>query len=129
MDTDQTKPLAGRNCLVTGSTRGIGFAIAKMLVLEGARVCISGRSQATVSQAITQLREVAVDKVEGKAADVRLSEHVDELFRFIDSRFGGLDVLVNNAGVGIFRPVSELLVEEWKTTIETNLYGVFYCTR
>jgi 3-oxoacyl-[acyl-carrier protein] reductase len=113
---------------VTGGTRGIGRAIARMLVLEGAQVAICGRRQDSVDQAVAELIRETGGKVEGKAADVRDSDQLGELFRFIDARFGGLDVLVNNAGVGIFRPISELSIEEWKSTVETNLYGVFYAT-
>jgi 3-oxoacyl-[acyl-carrier protein] reductase len=129
MDSNQTKMLAGQNCLVTGGTRGIGRAIARMLVLEGAQVAICGRRQEAVDHAVAELIQETGGKVEGKAADVRDSDQLGALFRFIDARFGGLDVLVNNAGVGIFRPVSELSIHEWKSTIETNLYGVFYGTR
>jgi NADP-dependent 3-hydroxy acid dehydrogenase YdfG len=100
-----------------------------MLVLEGARVCICGRKKDTVDQAVAELSAHAAGKVEGKAADVRDSDQVAELFRFIDARFGGLDVLVNNAGVGIFGSVSEISLEQWKATIETNLYAVFHGTR
>ena len=56
-------------------------------------------------------------------------QQVAELFRFVDAEFGGLDVLVNNAGIGVFRHVRELSLEEWKSTMETNLYGAFYCSR
>ncbi len=129
VESNQTKTLAGQICLVTGATRGIGRAIAQMLVLEGAKVCICGRNQDAVDQAVVELSGHTAGKVEGKAADVRDSDQVAELFRFIDTRFGGLDVLVNNAGVGIFESVSEISLEQWKTTIETNLYGVFYATR
>lgn len=129
MDSNQTKSLAGQICLVTGGTRGIGRAIAQMLVLEGARVCICGRKKDTVDRAVAELSAHAAGKVEGKAADVRDSDQVAELFRFIDARFGGLDVLVNNAGVGIFGSVSEISLEQWKATIETNLYAVFHGTR
>jgi NADP-dependent 3-hydroxy acid dehydrogenase YdfG len=100
-----------------------------MLVLEGAKVCICGRKKDTVDQAVAELSGHAAGKVEGKAADVRDSDQVAELFRFIDTRFGGLDVLVNNAGVGIFGSVSEISLEQWKATIETNLYAVFHGTR
>lgn len=129
MDTNQTKTLTGQICLVTGGTRGIGRAIAKMLLEQGAHVAICGREEEAVRRAVTDLALETGGKVEGKAADVRDSVQVGGLFQFIDAHFGGLDVLVNNAGVGIFRPVSELSVEEWKTTVETNLYGVFYATR
>ncbi len=100
-----------------------------MLLVEGASVAICGREQDAVDQAVSELRSETSGKVEGKAADVKHYDQVAELFQFVDSRFGGLDVLVNNAGVVIFRPISELTVEDWKTTVETNLYGVFYATR
>jgi 3-oxoacyl-[acyl-carrier protein] reductase len=70
-----------------------------------------------------------VGKVAGKAADVKNHDEVGELFRYVDSQFGGLDVLVNNAGVGVFGSVRDLALEEWKSTIETNLSGAFYCSR
>ncbi len=123
------KPLTDQVCLVTGGTRGIGRAITKMLLLEGAAVAICGRRQEEVDQAVAELQAETGGKVKGKAADVRSYESVGELFEFIDAQFGGLDVLVNNAGVGVFRPVSELSIEEWKQTVETNLHGVFYCSR
>lgn len=100
-----------------------------MLLEEGAAVAICARQQDLVEQAARELAAASGGKVEGKAADVRKHEEVGELFRFIDQRFGGLDVLVNNAGVGVFAPVRELAVDQWRTTIDTNLSGVFYCSR
>jgi len=123
------KPLSNKVCLVTGGTRGIGRAIAKMLLSEGADVAICGQRQESVDRAVAELAAETAGKVKGKAADVKNEEEVGELFRFVDAEFGALDVLVNNAGVGIFRHVRELSVEEWKRTIETNLYGAFYCSR
>jgi len=121
------RPLSGKICLVTGGTRGIGRAIAKMLLQEGALVAICGRTEDAVVQTVAALGAENPGKVKGKAADVRKHEQVGELFRYIDAEFGGLDVLVNNAGVGVFRPVSQLSVEDWQLTIETNLSGVFHC--
>src|SRR5512135_920193 len=123
------KPLNERVCLVTGGTRGIGRAIAKMLLLEGATVAICGQRQETVERAVAELAAETAGKVKGKAADVKSYEQVGELFRFVDAEFGGLDVLVNNAGVGIFRHVREVSLDEWKRTMETNLFGAFYCSR
>jgi 3-oxoacyl-[acyl-carrier protein] reductase len=105
-----------------------------MLIAEGASVAICGQRQESVTRALEEIeisfpRACQAGKVAGKAADVKNHDEVGELFRFIDSRFGGLDVLVNNAGVGVFRPVQELSLEEWKSTIDTNLSGVFYCSR
>src|ERR1700687_4745595 len=123
------KPLSQQVCLITGGTRGIGRAIAKMLLLEGAAVAICGQRQESVDRAVSELAAETAGKVKGKAADVRSYEQVADLFRFIDAELGGLDVLVNNAGIGIFRHVRELSLDEWKRTIETNLYGAFYCSR
>jgi 3-oxoacyl-[acyl-carrier protein] reductase len=123
------RALSDKICLVTGGTRGIGRAIARMLLQEGALVAICGRNQNAVDEAVGALSAGNPGKVKGKAADVRKHEEVAELFRFIDAEFGGLDVLVNNAGVGVFRSVSELSIEDWSYTIETNLSGVFHCCR
>ncbi|MBZ5676312.1 MAG: SDR family oxidoreductase [Acidobacteriia bacterium] len=123
------KPLSEHICLVTGGTRGIGRAIAKMLLLEGAAVAICGQRQESVDRAVAELSAETTGKVKGKVADVRSHEQVAELFRFVDAEFGALDVLVNNAGIGIFRHVRELSLDEWKHTLETNLYGAFYCSR
>lgn len=130
--------LYGRTALVTGATRGIGFAIAGALSAAGASLAICGRDQARVDDAV---RRLAADsgqgigqppvgrKVVGKAADVRASAEVVALFEWIDRELGGPDILVNNAGVGIMRNVAELTVEQWQETLETNLSGVFYCSR
>jgi NADP-dependent 3-hydroxy acid dehydrogenase YdfG len=100
-----------------------------MLLQEGASVALCGRQQQAVDETVRALAAETGGKVEGKAADVRDYVSIAELFKFVDEKFGGLDVLVNNAGVGVFKSVSELSVEDWKYTIETNLSGVFYCSR
>jgi NAD(P)-dependent dehydrogenase (short-subunit alcohol dehydrogenase family) len=100
-----------------------------MLLKEGAAVAICGQRQESVDRAVAELAAETAGKVKGKAADVRDHEQVAELFRFVDAEFGALDVLVNNAGIGIFRHVRELSLDEWKQTLETNVYGAFYCSR
>ena len=92
-------------------------------------MAICGQRQESVDRAVAALAAETAGKVKGKAADVRNHEEVAELFRFVDAECGALDVLVNNAGVGIFRHVRELSLDEWKHTLETNLYGAFYCSR
>jgi NAD(P)-dependent dehydrogenase (short-subunit alcohol dehydrogenase family) len=115
--------------LVTGATRGIGRAIAKMLLREGASVAICGRDPDAVSRSVVELAAEASGKVNGKVADVKHYEQVRALFEFVDREFGGLDVLVNNAGVGKFAKVSDISIEDWHATLDTNLTGVFYCSR
>ena len=121
--------LEGKNAVVTGGTRGIGFAIAEALAGAGAGVAICGRGHTTVENAITQLSKASKSKVVGKAADVRSSTEVVNFFQFVDSELGGLDILVNNAGIGVFKSTAELSVDDWTKTLETNLSGAFYCSK
>lgn len=121
--------LHGKRALVTGGTRGIGRAIASRLLREGCRVLICGRKQEDVDQAVKELASETGGQILGKAADVGRLEDVTPLFQFVDSEFHGLDILINNAGIGIYRRAAELSVEEWRQTIDTNLTGVFYCSR
>ncbi|MGD0309163.1 MAG: SDR family oxidoreductase [Acidobacteriota bacterium] len=115
--------------LVTGGTRGIGFAIARALLARGAKVFLCGTTVPGVDEAITALRRVQDSRPRGMVCDVRNYEQVRGLLRETEQSFGGLDILINNAGVGLFRNVQELTPEEWRTMIETNLSGVFYCCR
>ena len=115
--------------VVTGGSRGIGFSIAQALLAEGANVFICGRDAKVMQAALENLRTTAPANVDGCVADVRNYEDCRKLVRMAAERFGGLDILVNNAGVGFFKPVDQISVEEWNTTIQTNLSGVFYCCR
>jgi 3-oxoacyl-[acyl-carrier protein] reductase len=120
--------LENQVALVTGATRGIGRAIAKMFLQNKCSVVLCGREPRAVDQAVRELAAETGGKVAGKAADVRNYDQVRALFEFADS-IGPLDVLVNNAGVGAFAPVSQLSVEDWLRVIETNLNGAFFCAR
>jgi 3-oxoacyl-[acyl-carrier protein] reductase len=119
--------LLGKNAIVTGGTRGIGRAIAERLLREGASVAICGRSGDSVAQATSEMKELG--KISGYVADVSKAEQVSELFRAVDRDFTGLDILINNAGQGLFKKVGEMTVEEWHRNIDLNLNGAFYCAR
>src|SRR5271170_4677622 len=123
------KFLTGKNAIVTGGTRGIGFAIAEALAAAGAGVAICGRAHTNVENAVTQLTGASKSKVVGKAADVRSSTDVQSFFQFVDRELGALDILVNNAGIGVFNSTAELSVDDWTNTLETNLSGAFYCSK
>jgi 3-oxoacyl-[acyl-carrier protein] reductase len=120
--------LQGRVALVTGASQGIGFAIAQALAGAGARVVISARGEERLRQAAERLEQRG-GEVEAVPCDMRDAQAVERLVRAAHARWGRLDVLVNNAGVGGFGRVDELSVEKWRTVIGTNLDGVFYACR
>jgi NAD(P)-dependent dehydrogenase (short-subunit alcohol dehydrogenase family) len=118
--------LEGQRAVVTGSTKGIGLAIAQSLVAEGTKVVISSRHQADVDNTVESLDPSAQNQVSGRVCDVREADQVSDLVQHCVESFGGIDVLVNNAGIGIFRSVEEMSLQEWRDTLATNLDGVFY---
>jgi 3-oxoacyl-[acyl-carrier protein] reductase len=121
------KMFAGKVALVTGGSRGIGLAIARALVERGAQVAITATSDATLQAGTAALKKVSdAAVVLPIRADVRRHDQVEQAIDTAVRRFGGLDALVNNAGVGAFRPVADMTVEEWHRVIDTNLNGVFY---
>ena len=121
--------LEGKSAVVTGSTKGIGRAIAEALVREGANVCVSARDEGEVEQTVAGLNEIDRGRAAGAVCDVRDYEQVRALFEHAVAEFGGVDVLVNNAGVGHFGRVDEMPPETFRAVLETNLFGVFYCCR
>ena len=120
---------AGRTALVTGGTKGIGRAIARDLLDAGFHVAFSARSPKEVASTEEELTSVGSGRVLGVPSDVRDPEACSRLVERVEEAFGGLDVLVNNAGVGRFAPVQEMSLEDWNVQIETNLSGVFFLSR
>jgi len=116
--------LEGKVAVVTGGNRGIGRGIVEALHDEGATVYLTSRDAAAAERAATEVGA----RAHGVACDVRDHAQVERLFARVAADGPGLDVLVNNAGVGVFKPVADMTPEEWRTVIETNLNGPFYCT-
>ena len=119
--------LNGKVAIVTGGTKGIGRGIAETLVREGVNVCISARSRHEIDETIRDLRTLKAGKATGIVSDVCNYSQVKPLFELTISEFGGLDILINNAGIGLFQTVEEMSPEDFRSVIETNLFGVFYC--
>jgi 3-oxoacyl-[acyl-carrier protein] reductase len=123
--------MAMYTAIVTGGTKGIGFGIADALLQAGGKVLITGRDEAGVTQAVKQLEPRAKDggRVIGRAVDVRQSAGVNAMVAEAVKEFGSLNTLINNAGVGYFADVRDTSDQDWSKVIDTNLTGVFYCSR
>jgi NAD(P)-dependent dehydrogenase (short-subunit alcohol dehydrogenase family) len=125
-----SEQLKDKRAVVTGGSKGIGLAIAQALLSEGAHVVICARNAKQLEQALTSLNAApGTGRASGHVADVSKSAEVARLFQFADQDLGGLDILINNAGFGLFRPAAQINIEEWDRLIATNLSGAFYCTR
>ena len=118
--------LKGKVAFVTGGSRGIGLAIARALVADGAQVSVTGRSDAHLSAARPQIERAGPGAVETLQADVRRYADVERALAATVARFGGLDIVINNAGIGLFADVADMSPEQWSEVIDTNLTGVFH---
>lgn len=117
--------LSGKTAVVTGGTKGIGFAIAEAIAKQGANVFICARDKAEVRRAVEDLSRYG--RAEGETCDVRSEEQVKMMLDECERVFGGIDVLINNAGMGVFgKTVEEMPSDEFRQTLETNLFGLFY---
>jgi NAD(P)-dependent dehydrogenase (short-subunit alcohol dehydrogenase family) len=121
--------MRGKVAVVTGGTRGIGRAVAGRLLADGANVVICGRDAPAAEATAAALGADGADRCLGLGCDVRRFEQVEALMARAAERFGGLDILVNSAGISGRGPVAELPLEVWHAVIDTNLTGVFYCCR
>ena len=119
--------LSGKVAIVTGGSKGIGRGIAEALVREGVNVCISARSRHEIDDAVGELLTLGKGAATGIVADICNHSQVKPLFELAASAFGGLDILVNNAGIGLFQTVEQMSPEDFRSVLETNLFGVFYC--
>jgi NAD(P)-dependent dehydrogenase (short-subunit alcohol dehydrogenase family) len=117
--------LAGKIALVTGGTRGIGRAIAKSLANAGATVVITARDEIAIRRMVDELKPAG--GAAGYVCDVRDYEQVKSVFAKVAEDLGGVDILINNAGVGTFDTVESTSVEDFRAVLERNLFGVFYC--
>ena len=121
-------PLAGKISLVTGASRGIGRAIARLLASRGATVVVGARDQGKLAEVVGEI-EAAGGKAQAVALDVADRASVDAAFETVLKAHGRLDHLVNNAGVTRDNLLLRMKRDEWDGVMATNLTGVFHCTQ
>ena len=120
--------LKGRVAVVTGGNGGIGLGMARGLAGAGAAVVVSGRNAEKSRRAVAELASLGAEAV-AIEADVADEAAVEALIRKTVDRFGRLDVLVNNAGMNIRKPVQDLTLGEWRRVLDTNLTSAFLSSR
>jgi NAD(P)-dependent dehydrogenase (short-subunit alcohol dehydrogenase family) len=117
--------MEGKFVLITGGARGLGKTMADYMAREGAAVWVTSRKgpQPSAEQAAKpgEVREVYLEVTE--------EQSVQALFHAVDTVYGRVDVLVNNAGVGVFKPIVDTTLEEWEWILKTNLTGLFLCSK
>ncbi len=122
------KRLQSKVALVTGASKGIGFAIARSFAEEGCGVMLCARTEQSLRDVAKTLQSLG-SPIDFLAADVSVPADVDRLVESTLKQFGHIDILVNNAGIGIFKGVDQLSDEEWNQTLSINLTGPFYLMR
>ena len=113
---------------ITGGTKGIGYGVAKILLDAGMRVAISGRNLDTAQKAASDLN-VDSSKLLVVQSDTSIFDDEQKAVATILGKWGQIDLVVANAGVGHFAPIDELPIDDWNEMINTNLTGVFYTLR
>jgi len=121
--------LKNKVALITGSTKGIGYQIARFLAADGASVIINSRSQEDCNNAAAEIEEETENKTYAVEADVTDHNSVKSLIGKSLKKFGKIDILVNNAGTAITKDAEDITVKEWDKIINTNLKGVFLCSK
>ena len=123
------KALAGKVALVTGGSRGIGAAVARELARHGASVAVNYYSSAEAAAKVTAACQEYGVRALSFQADVADPEAVERLFTVTEESLGPVEILINNAGVGLRRLVAETSDREWETLLAVNLSAAFYCSR
>ena len=118
-----------KTLLITGGSKGIGYGIAEVMIRAGWNAAITGRNQTHVETAAAQLNAIRQDSALGIVADVRKLAHQQAAVENVLSKWGQLDVMVANAGIGHFGSIETLTEEQWHETMDTNLTGVFYSVK
>jgi len=117
--------VAGKTALITGGTKGIGYATAIAMLEQGMSVMITGRDQESIDKVVSELNDKYPDRIIGKAGDVSKLPDMEAITTAMTDKWPTLDVLVANAGIGHFAKIQDMTSDQWNETIDVNLTGVF----
>ena len=120
--------LAGKNAIITGAGKGIGKAIAKALAAEGVNVGLVARSEKDLQEVASEVGKLGI-KAFYATADVADKSQIEIAISILKNKLGPIDILINNAGTGIFAKFLEMESEVWENIVKVNLFGVYYATR
>lgn len=122
--------LKGKTAVVTGGTRGIGYAVVKKFLQNGAKVALLGSRQETVDQALDKLKEEGVEgEVIGLCPSLTSPQEIEEAFATVKDTFGSLDILVNNAGISARESIYDYKPEDFEKIMDLNVNAVFICSQ
>lgn len=120
--------LNGKNAIVTGGGRGLGKAVALILASEGVNVGITGRNEENLKMTVDEIQKLGVNAAYA-VFSIDNEIHVKAGIESIAEQLGGIDILINNAGIGDFGSIEDMSSEAWEQVIKTNLFGVYYAAK
>ncbi|REC53954.1 3-ketoacyl-ACP reductase [Chryseobacterium piscium] len=120
--------LKGKNAIITGGGRGLGKAIALILANEGVNIGITGRNEENLKMTVDEIQRLGVNTAYA-VFSIDNEIHVKAGIESIVEQLGGVDILINNAGIGDFGSIEEMSSETWEQVIKTNLFGVYYAAK
>lgn len=115
--------------IVTGGASGIGLATAKLFGAEGARVVVADLNVKSAEAAVAEIKKAGAPDALASACNVTVEKQVEETVKITLDKFGRLDVIVNNAGLMVFKPITDLVAEDWEKILHVDLMGAFYFTK
>ncbi len=121
--------LSGKTAIITGGSKGIGLGIAQAMLDQGMQVVITGRNRQSIDEAVELLSKSGGQRVSGVVSDVRHLASEENVVIETIQKYGQVDVLIANAGVGHFAPIEEMTTEQWNDVIDINLTGVFHSVK
>lgn len=122
--------LEGKVAIITGGTRGIGFETVKLFLENGAKVALLGSKEESVNKALEKLQaENSSYQVLGFCPNLTLEEEIKKVFEEVNSKFGHIDILINNAGISSKTPITDFTIEEYDKISDTNIKGAFVCSK